>query len=773
MRSKLKACLALLVPVAVVCVPAGASAAPGHRTEVEFNSDGVALSPLPARVKAGTTLRVRVGDVAEGRVLRTKVFLDLVLEALKGIAAEKQDAGAGTPFGLDGGDLEVVRKALCGEGWVLSEGPALATFRARLVDAGCRDTDPRDPSLVPPLHTFLDPAFELVHECADREGRALARTVTAAPAGPGPWVIDVPIPATCHRLAYELRRSNRLADVLATWPPAGSEPRAKVVKAARIAAAGLKEHRLEKHVESLRSLRDDARKALDALEVGTVPENLDLTVRQAEAATPAVKGLQGAADPLVAALSEASREAHWARAWLWLTGGHPAIDPLVSQRAALGAQQDALRVLEAEVATLEGATKGMVLSSFGDNALTALQKVAARRAERDKMAEAVKKTAAAVAQSEEVSKGDVFLYSGLLFVRTGRLRPTLRHHDARNQYVSFDRDTPREIDERERLMVLVENEQPGTKLKLGVTITPIALDTSLLAGELKLSDVLQIGGGVLVAREAVGTSVCEPARPPELTPKDDAAPEEEARLDTQWALKRAELMRPCQTHVLRVFVAEYDALDRTVALLKVQAQAPELFIPRPDETPTLVTLLLPHDPPPTAPSDASYEIKNAEGTTVLGKGQYRFNKLYYVRFRAGWLYSDLRKTDVTITPGKDGSPDSIKVEEAPHGLDATAGVQIYPLRRSIRKVSWSALIPVLYTGFSVRKPLENLYLGAGFEPIPGLTLMGGLHRGKEERLIQADGQPPRIEGNWSNGKFFSMTLDVDLFKRMFNPAGIF
>ena len=51
--------------------------------------------------------------------------------------------------------------------------------------------------------------------------------------------------------------------------------------------------------------------------------------------------------------------------------------------------------------------------------------------------------------------------------------------------------------------------------------------------------------------------------------------------------------------------------------------------------------------------------------------------------------------------------------------------------------------------------------------------MGGVHVGKDEELIRETGKPPLIQAHWGKDAFFSLTFDVDLFKRLFNPKELF
>jgi hypothetical protein len=62
---------------------------------------------------------------------------------------------------------------------------------------------------------------------------------------------------------------------------------------------------------------------------------------------------------------------------------------------------------------------------------------------------------------------------------------------------------------------------------------------------------------------------------------------------------------------------------------------------------------------------------------------------------------------------------------------------------------------------------DNLFGAFGFEPFSGVTLMFGRHYGRGERLLRdADSNPQRVIDVWENDQFFSLTFDVDFFKRL-------
>ena len=174
-----------------------------------------------------------------------------------------------------------------------------------------------------------------------------------------------------------------------------------------------------------------------------------------------------------------------------------------------------------------------------------------------------------------------------------------------------------------------------------------------------------------------------------------------------------------------------------------------------------------------APASVSYTIQTKRGTTTtdVWKGEYRRNKLYRVRLRAGIVYSFLRARDYEIVEDPDTKKKEAMKDEPHHGVDATFGVQIYFKRKDIRS-NEGRDIPVLYLGSSVADPGKNLYAGLGLEVVEGMTLMGGVHLGRVEKLVEENNIPVDTEPVWKVNGFASVSFDVTFFKQLFALTGL-
>ena len=202
-----------------------------------------------------------------------------------------------------------------------------------------------------------------------------------------------------------------------------------------------------------------------------------------------------------------------------------------------------------------------------------------------------------------------------------------------------------------------------------------------------------------------------------------------------------------------------------VRISEQQTGLPSIPVSTPeDTTPLFISRIVPHDTP-SAPSEVAYNIKvEKEGgtETQVGEGSYRLNKLYHLRLRTGLLYSHLQTTDYTI-----GDNGQVTENIERHGADGTFGVQVYPWARDIRSNRGRGL-PLFFLGLSMDEPTENLFPGIGWEPWSGVSILGGYHLGRNERLVREGGVPSGVKESWDGDWFLSLTVDVDFFKRLFS-----
>ncbi len=758
---------------------------------ITFDTSGKLISPMPSHLGPKDCLRFDVPLSDRDIEAPQLSALQHYLEAITGIKEElprkeENEKLWGQPhFGVTDADLQAVQGELCAQARDLiiklnakgSAGSAqmASFFSDRLNALGCPAPSakpPPPPRFVPNSGQLADLKLNMELTCMSGSG-AVSSLAPPNPQNP----FDFRVPADCSRLHYELRRANLLFTAMSSWwdthralltpaivqaqekaalvltkkPVADRDPLPAVIerwrKTTEVAKAALERLRRGEDLttEQEKELFGDTMKAL-ATALGALAPDKDLPADQRQkllADAPIQKAIEqiesasGEVLQALQALHQESTSSGWTKHWLWLSRGLPSIDPFnaPSDAATLEAKRKELTRVEAELRHFE-----LIASNDGFSIPDAtrldliLAPWGAKKNERDTLAKEVQALENKVAQASDLQLPDALLYQGL-FPADGKAM--MRHHDAQNRYILMDRIPVVEIAEDRRMFVLVANEAPQTRLKLAVTITPIQEDLSVLAEELALSNrELAAADSVFTLAEEMVVSASE-GREKELS------------------LQRIELIQQ--------FLEKFQQLvGRTELLRRLAAASPFPLKPTPDTTPVLVSRIVPHDAPSRAPAQTAYVIKvEKDGTeTQVGEGTYRFNKLYAVRFRTGLLYSELETRDFTVTNGQ--STETIQK----HGVDGTFGVQVYPWRRRDIRSERDRWIPVLYLGLSMKSTKDHLFGGVGFEPYSGLTLMYGRHLGRGEELVRENDVPIRTTDTWDDAAFYSLTVDIDFFKRL-------
>ncbi|MDO5980922.1 lamin tail domain-containing protein [Flavivirga spongiicola] len=313
------------------------------------------------------------------------------------------------------------------------------------------------------------------------------------------------------------------------------------------------------------------------------------------------------------------------------------------------------------------------------------------------------------------SRGQL-LYKGRLFLSQEKKNITdlMRHHDAKNKYISWYEADTKEVSENQELHVLVENEKVSTVLNLSLTETAIDNEETITGGDAN-KDGAPIDGG---------------------------------------------------SQVVKMDLSEISK-KKTFYIADFAYEIPTSSIE--DTSPSLQTIIVPYQPPVLAPSNVSYTIKSGpsgkEKEEVNAK--FRNNKLYRLRLKAGLLYSGLKLQSIDTT----GTADVGRKND--FGVDGTFGLQIYFKRTDIRKIGTKfrgkrSVAPFIYLGFSMKSITENLYVGAGLEPFSGVSLMGGLHIGERDKIGQPDKINDAVIGKeWATGIFGSIVIDTDVITKLF------
>lgn len=426
-----------------------------------------------------------------------------------------------------------------------------------------------------------------------------------------------------------------------------------------------------------------------------------------------------------------SEEKRWIMKWLWLSNGVPMINPFDFQQEKLFVSAE--NKLSNEERSLYQIFENMLnKGSFQIDNITHidsdLKNLHIIKAKLD---------AEAKAKVKETQLYNHYLYQGVLKSSVGSNHVFMRHLNAKDDYLIMNRKPKKEITEDERLYVLTENKNLSEKLTIGFTTIPITSDNSLITTQ--VND--QFGD------KSIRTS------------EKDGQFGNNALVDT-----KNKAFVQSKTPVKK-FLILVDALTAKVNNLRSLTKPPVLPIFfEYDKTPDLMTDVIEHDFLYEAPATASYSVKRINtDTTVVHQGNYRINKLYRWRIKAGVIYSGFQKSDFTET-----STNQYTLDSPSYGIDGTFGVQTYFKKQDIRstQVDWNRLYG--YVGLSMRNITENFYLGVGIEPVSGIALGINSHIGKREVLTGAEGVPTAIRQTWGVGVGGSILIDAALFVKLFS-----
>ncbi len=172
----------------------------------------------------------------------------------------------------------------------------------------------------------------------------------------------------------------------------------------------------------------------------------------------------------------------------------------------------------------------------------------------------------------------------------------------------------------------------------------------------------------------------------------------------------------------------------------------------------------------TAPTFATYSIKESKKDSVLIMARYRINKLYRFRYKIGMHYSFYQHKNYEIT-----NQTEVSLTTRTEGLGFSFGLQTFLGKKvDIRQPGFrgSQNRWFMYTGFLINKnPVKNFILGGGWEPINGLSIMSGVHVSPTEELIFTSNGFTTTD-KWRAYPFVSIGFDLNVFNRIFNISWI-
>jgi|GEM_PF-4164567 len=404
----------------------------------------------------------------------------------------------------------------------------------------------------------------------------------------------------------------------------------------------------------------------------------------------------------------------WFFSWTWLTKGYPKVNPFEFQAKLLFPdQKGANKVSEKEKALVEmydalvakEAFKATEISPTLAKDLEPIAEIKAR----------MKAEASAVSTS---NNADILWNQGEF-----RLSPTKNEenymviHDAADQY-RLATPVLRELTENQKVFIYTANNKPGNPIKIEVVPTAITNDQTLTSDEYSLSkfkDLVENTEELVKQTLALLEQFNNISKKVEFIKALNAAP------------KFPILLQKSTTPIYRMDPNIYNTVFQAPQLVEYK-----LF---------------------TGPADKQVEVF---------KGNFRVNKLYRIRFKAGLLYSGFKVASYTQQ-----TDNSYIEKKEPAGIDGSFGLQIFLSRTDIRNISLCKVAPFFYAGLSMKNITQNFYPGFGFEIFSGFSVVYIQHIGRTQVLTSNGQLPLKVSNKWRSGPGAALLIDPNMFADLF------
>ena len=168
-------------------------------------------------------------------------------------------------------------------------------------------------------------------------------------------------------------------------------------------------------------------------------------------------------------------------------------------------------------------------------------------------------------------------------------------------------------------------------------------------------------------------------------------------------------------------------------------------------------------------SDVSYTFTTFKADDTVDK-TFPFSKAFkhykrtYVQLYGGINYSAWSNVDRVIIPDEEAEQVDPRIESNP--FQFVAGIKIYPCGGVLEDNRFLAINQYrwhLNLGFSIPKPLENIYTGIGYDIVPGwdINLNLQFYRDKEYTII--DGEVEKSRSIYRPAFAIGTGVDVSVF----------
>ncbi|WP_264529231.1 hypothetical protein [Flavobacterium sp. N502540] len=691
---------------------------------IEFTGSGILTSPPPQIVKDDEKLAFKINCSQDYLQKRIKDAIEVYLVAMGNIQNSKT-------YQIIDEDNTQIFKVRCAMGKeitsvldYLSDGDK-AIIEERLIfldyDQTCKTDDMlkslKDTTIVPPLKNLILPAFSLDIRYYDKLGHELKPETLNFKASLDSLnkslkinIIETTMANGYETVKFELREKNSINAKIQEQlkRPEINYQQSELKKALKI----IKDKMNPQFIADLARLKVRAdHGALFFKDPTANPVDNQWIL----ASNKSLGDLNQMAEDMLNELRSENIKS-WFLDWMWLTKGLPTTNPFDYQAQPLiagSSNAEPAKVTEKEKALVETfdamvAKEAFKLTSLSGSLDKDLEVISGIKARLKAESKAIPAT----------NSSDTYWYSGIVKITGEKQNNYMISHDAAENYLLMT-DPLKEVTEKDQVSIFTQNKKEGDPTKIQVIPTAITSDDGQITEEIEPTFSFNDQG---------------------------TAP---------------------QNPELLLFLKNYQLFEKKIEFLqslKVEPKLPVLFAK--SASPIYKTENLNYNTVFDAPQRLDYTLSTGtkDAPVEVFKGNFRVNKLYNVRFKAGMVFSNLKIKDYTKN-----SDNSFSLTEDRAGIDGTFGVQIFFCKTDIRDINvWKGKVsPFLYTGFSMKDITESFYPGVGLEIFSGVSVAYILHVGRSEVLTGSGNVPSQIEHKWVAGSGISILVDGAFFVNLF------
>lgn len=361
--------------------------------------------------------------------------------------------------------------------------------------------------------------------------------------------------------------------------------------------------------------------------------------------------------------------------------------------------------------------------------------------------------------------GDKFIYDGLFYKSDSAF---MRHHNAIDKYASMDEVTKKEYMEDYSVKPLIHNTTPNKNVSFKYGVTEIKDEQSALSDQLN---------PILTGLSKITSTI---------RPMADSLFQSNMISQNFSKNKDGVKIELCarETKALNQFISSYNIRAKiNITLIDTYIKFFNAFSKNfKNSTKPLLITQKANDPKKfEAPARVGYTIvettkdetgKDKETVVVADSIFYRVNKLYHFFPAAGFAF---RITDAYTVKYETANNIVTSAKESKELTTIIVGLKWFPKGINIRETNFALNTPRLsiMVALDVKKPKDNLYLGAGWDMVPGFNVNAGCNFYKYTKYELVSGLLERQQDVYKPAFYVGVTVDPSLFVnalKLFSPS---